>query len=93
MLRTVAWKVRTLILSVLFICLMLFSAFIYYGMISHEVTALSSSQAEINNFSVSDKIIKNIKSYRFVEAKKNLTSSEDFLVRIEHNLNVTENKI
>ena len=70
MLRTVAWKVRTLILSVLFICLMLFSAFIYYGMISHEVTALSSSQAEINNFSVSDKIIKNIKSYRFVEAKK-----------------------
>ena len=83
MLRTVAWKVRTLILSVFFICALLFSAFIYYGMVSHEVTALSSSKAEVNNFSVSDKIIKNVKSYRFVEAKKNLTSNETFLARIE----------
>lgn len=83
MLRTVAWKVRALILSVLLVCILLFSAFIYYGMVSNEVTVLSQSRAEVRNFSVKDKVIKNSQSYRFVEAKKNIAESEKFLSKIE----------
>lgn len=53
-------------------------------MVTNEVTVLSLSRAEVRNFSVQDKIIKNSQSYRFIEAKKNLTESEGFLSKIDN---------
>ena len=52
-------------------------------MVSHEVTVLSQSRAEVKSFSVNDKVIKNVQGYRFIEAKKNLTQGEKFLSKID----------
>lgn len=82
-LRSATWKIRVLVMMVLALSAILFAAVLFYGKESKKVNKLAQSRALLQHFSLQEKIIQNIDSYRFTEVRKTLDDNRHFLSEVK----------